>query len=443
PAKEDGLYPDSGASGSTEFIWEVVYRDADGDAPRYVGLLLFLDGRELPESPIIMEPVPGGDVTRGKTYRVSRRLTQLGKWEYRFVASDGYAPATGAPTQRRQAPTVTGGIELAYPRVGPLGDRGQMPAVGTPGLTPFSFYVTYRHVEGTAPQWVRVKIRLANSATNVKSFGMTALDGADFRVGRTYSRTVELDGTPCTYWFEASDGKAVCRTDELPGPAFNHAPTVEWAGGQHWTNTGVYPASGDLTTSFEFRVLYRDPDGDPPAQAYVIVYRPDDPRSQQVVWLSPLASGNVDYRAGVVYQAFLKPGQAGSYRYTFRLNDGYAQATGPPALEHDGPSVAATGTSIVALTGVVACAGPRLATVRCTTSVDNCQVRGSVLNVAGRKVADLLLLRQDRREVVLAWNYTNAAGSRVPPGRYMILLEAASPCGSLARAVTVLQVGGR
>jgi hypothetical protein len=104
---EDGVRPNTGTADDTKFLWAVGYRDNDGDWPEYVRIALRRDGARYRS----MRMVLGGsstDVVSGVVYTCLRRLP-AGSYEYRFVAADRDAPATGPPTAGMAGPMVSDG----------------------------------------------------------------------------------------------------------------------------------------------------------------------------------------------------------------------------------------------------------------------------------------------------------------------------------------------
>ncbi len=433
----DGLAPDAGATGATEFVWEVRYSDPEGDPPRYVRLRLFLDGAELPDSPFEMSPVPGGDWRSGKVFRLCKRLTQTGQWRYCFVASDGYVDAGGEPTAMHDGPAVQGGIELIFPHSGPLGRLGRVPQVGEPDKTRFVFHIIYRHRDGLVPVWVRLQVRHNRLSGDVDTYDMTAVNDEDVAEGRLYQCTLALPEDVYSYWFEAYDGRAVCRTDEIEGPGLNHPPELSWVGEEPFVDRGVDPLRGPAGVTLNFRVVYRDADGDPPAWAAAMVCLGTQ---HYLVPLQVASPEPRDYRSGVELSGSLRIQTPGEYTYFFRVNDGTAQAVGPPAEPQPEIVIEPASTAALAFISVAATATPAMVTVHCRVSVSGCVVRGRVLNIAGREVGKLRTLRCEGQEAALAWGRLGRYGSPAPPGLYLIELEAASPDGAQARAVVPVRL---
>jgi hypothetical protein len=442
PCKEDGIDPNSGGSGATEFVWQVSYQDADGDPPAYVVLRLYCDGKEVPGSPYSMMPLVGGSYTSGKTYEIRKRLTHLGQWSYSFAASDGHLKATGPATELLSGPQVTGAFELLFPPMGGVRDDGLYPNSGRPSETPFTFAITYRHGEKKAPARIQVYIRNNRETGSVQKYDLEAMDARSLDKGRTYTRTLTLSDGNYSYWFEASDGTYVGRTDEMPGPQLNHKPLLAWVGTDGWTKDGVDPDSGEAgKTLFTFRVKYSDPDGDFPTMARVYLYSSSEVYSHWVGEMTAESWGNP--KDGIVYKAWtVLPYSQVGYRYRFVFSDGYGEPGGEATQLREGPTVQPAPAAALVISGVRTQAMLGLATVECQVTDTECWVEGWVTNMSGRRVAHLAAERVDARtgRATLRWNYTSVYGSPVPAGPYFIVLEARSPSGEKSRRVVGLWV---
>lgn len=441
PFASDGLDPHRGGTGATEFTWRVVYRDADGDPPLYVAVRLYLDGQELPGSPCAMRALVGGTFEDGITYELRKRLGRIGRFSYRFVASDGYLEASGAPTQLRSGPRTEGAFELTFPEIGGMRSDGLYPDRGRPDSTPFTFAVKYRHVAAVPPTNIVVHIRANNRTDDITTYNLSALDTHPFDEGRTYARTITLPKGNYSYWFEASDGEHTGRTDELPGPRLNTPPVLEWVGEGGWKNDGVDPNVGSAGTTFVFRVRYTDSDGDMPQTACVALYT--GPDHQWHSWQDMQPEQDGDPRSGIVYctQATL-PQAVGGWSYRFVFDDGYGGAVGEPCSLHSGPHVRPSAGPALAVHVLSAHTGPRMATIALRLPSATCRLQAQILNLAGRTIARMVPSNPAGRprEAVLCWNYTNLHGVPVPAGLYVAVIEVHSPSGTTARRVVTLNV---
>lgn len=443
-ASSDGLEPNSGIAGATLFTFRVVYSDADGDPPRYVVLRLLRDGVEVPGSPWPMTPVVGGDYKNGKTYEITKRLTTLGSWEYRFAASDGYLEATGQATGKLSGPILNGQAELAPPETPPYRGDGVYPNIGAANETPFAFCTVYRHASGTPPKYVRVYYTSDGRETNAAYINMAPADNRSFPEGRTYTAITKLSNGAWSYWFEASDGSVVVRTDRFEGPIINRAPTLAWAGSAGYTSDGVDPDSGIAgQTVFTFRVRYADADGDAPQRAQVVVYTDTTLTRSSAYNMTAEATGDV--RAGVVYRCSTAlPYSATGLRYRFVFDDGYSPASGPPAVVTQGPKVSQASPSQPVIYAARATMSRDFASIECRVSRADLHISGLVVNMAGREVATLSAsFDPNNRRALLVWPYLSKYGTRVPPGLYLAIIRAAAPTGEIFQQVVQVRVRPR
>ena len=146
--------------------------------------------------------------------------------------------------------------------------------------TLFRFRVVYRDAEGRAPAigFPRVHIlRDGKSYVNEAPVTMLAENDAPFAQGRTYTYTMRLPkGTQYQHFFEveAADGEAY-KSVRLDGPRVDtgsSAPVLSWTSQSGYSRGGVRPWIGDVTTDYDFRVLFSDLDGDPPMDGHPQVH---------------------------------------------------------------------------------------------------------------------------------------------------------------------------
>ncbi|MCX7715965.1 MAG: hypothetical protein N2Z73_00945, partial [Endomicrobia bacterium] len=164
-----------------------------------------------------------------------------------------------------------------------------------------------------------------------------------------YYVTKLSSGTNYKYYFEATDtwmNKASgSPTKVSTGPLVllspNKAPFLDWTYEQNYDNTGVYPQSGKGSTFFVFRILYKDPDGDPPLGGcpYLNIFK-SGKKILGVPFSMYKISGN-NYSTGVIYSCKTTLQYAGTdYAYCFEARDIYEYpATGSPTKQKSGPNV--------------------------------------------------------------------------------------------------------
>jgi hypothetical protein len=104
-----GVSPTSGPAG-TWFSFQVKYRDADGDAPRWVQVRVYNadTGAEIAGSPFTMTNLSGtSDWLGGVIFGRLLSLSTPGNYKYRFVASDRLSTVYWPADKPVLGPTVT------------------------------------------------------------------------------------------------------------------------------------------------------------------------------------------------------------------------------------------------------------------------------------------------------------------------------------------------
>jgi len=145
-----------------------------------------------------------------------------------------------------------------------------------------------------------------------------------------------MDTSQCDVFFNVVTGSS------------NNAPRLSWVGTPGYETDAVEPDTGISVDQYVFRVLYSDPEGDPPADGYpqiAIDYDGDMPASgsNEVTYQMHLEQPG-DFVSGVVYSCVVPylPVSA-SIQYTFSAQDSEgAEADSDPALVYGytaGPEV--------------------------------------------------------------------------------------------------------
>jgi len=165
-------------------------------------------------------------------------------------------------------PTLDWTGEMNYTADGANPDSGP----GDPG---FTFRIKYADANNDAPAYVRLRIDRNDDGDFIDS-GETVVMDPDVPGDTSYWNGVlyhtdalilnKAGDNVLSYYFEVSDGSLVAT-----GPAqrtvtvANAVPTLPWTGEAGYTEDGVDPNSGQLNwTNFEFRIKYKDTDGEAP-----------------------------------------------------------------------------------------------------------------------------------------------------------------------------------
>jgi hypothetical protein len=165
--------------------------------------------------------------------------------------------------------------------------------------------------------------------------------------------TVDIDTTgwsPASYdiYVYAWDSATPSQNNNLTSTAFativisppgvNNAPTLNWTGETDYSSDGLNPETGEITTTFTYRVKYADIDNDAPASGGPKLHIE---KGGVEVSGSPFnmtyISGSND--TGAIYSYSLTLAEGSDYTYYFTASDGTDSATGAPTAETNGPSV--------------------------------------------------------------------------------------------------------
>ncbi|MFH1563453.1 MAG: fibronectin type III domain-containing protein [Nitrospirota bacterium] len=349
----DGLEPEVGTVNLTAFTYKIIYKDVDNDPPHsyYPVVHIFKEGKEISGSPCPMQPINPGDVlyNDGKGYTLTKIFDQAGSFTYQFEAYDYLMiKAMGSPTNIssspvvRSIPTLTWTYEQGYVNDGLEPEQGDI-------QTTFTYRVNYTDVDGEPPLPNYPVVHILKGGNEIGAFVLEEVNpqDTDYKDGKlfTYSISFQEIGT-YSYFFEgydASNNKATGAPTFLKnGPSIIGSPILKWAGTQEYTNDGINPGTGTIqNTTFTYKVLYIDPDGNPPANQYPKVYilRGGAPQSPGGQWMY-IKEGN-DYKTGVTY-SFPTTFPIGSKHYAYYFeakNIKEITAIGEPTLEHDGPLI--------------------------------------------------------------------------------------------------------
>jgi hypothetical protein len=174
------------------------------------------------------------------------------------------------------------------------------------------------------------------------AIGLSDMWGPGIRTGATSSVTYAglalLEGTD--YWLGArlNDGFEWGQWNEtifhMNGP-----PVLDWTGEPSYASDGLNPESGDISTSFSYRIEYVDAEGDPPLSGTPNVHIE---KGGIGISGSPFAmifvSGSPS--TGSIYRFATTLAEGSDYSYYFTASDdqGYAAS---PTPEQTGPSVGA------------------------------------------------------------------------------------------------------
>jgi len=353
----DGLDPEQGSANSTKFYYSVIYKDQDGNPPMAgypkVWIDQNLDGIEQVGEWAQMTDanVSNTDCVAGKRYDYNTTLAGVGTYKYKFQALDSLgspAPGTSLPTAVQNGPIVSALVNLD-PKLTLLGTgsyngTGVSPAIGD-FKTEFVYLVNYIDLEGDMPgtDWPRVYIDADGDGTYngpADKLGImvqddpTDLDVTDGKV-YTFKTTLPFEGDKYAYKFKAwdvlgnpADGVGSIYDKVYTGPKVlvNKAPTLQFLGTGNFLGDGVDPDTAVENTTFTFRVIFKDLDGDKPKDGKVYL-RIDLDKNKVIgatdpkIVMTEASAQDQNYADGKEYTATYKFTDDGTYGYRFEAQD--------------------------------------------------------------------------------------------------------------------------
>ncbi|MGC8861720.1 MAG: hypothetical protein ACP5R5_02980 [Armatimonadota bacterium] len=332
------------------------YRDADGDPPGYhdgvQGYVKVVFNNLNQSVPMQLLYWTGGavDYTKDQVFTTAPVNPPEGVYKYHFEASDGYFTSRwpqgtlGDPTANDYQIRVNYKPVLLGGRVDPTAGQS---------ATNFTFTVTYKDTDGPGASQPQVYVRITRTdgthgyvrvPMRAKSSSPNYAAGTDFDAVIVPGRlTPPLVPGQYKAIFEATDGDG---EDALPFP---QAGQVEVLFTIRDTNTppvlsdlAVEPAAGKLNTTFVYKAVYKDADGDAPiskvdgARDVLTLTIDKGTPNQQTARLTKAASVPAnptpdDYKNGVLYENRTQPisGKkigAGSHTFEVSASDGTADA---------------------------------------------------------------------------------------------------------------------
>ena len=429
----DGVEPELAQAGSTPIEYRVLY---SGTVPaQYVRVHILRGGTEVTSSPHEMattDPTPHD----GALYTFTRKLPASRDYSYYFEASDGHGDATGPPTGQTDGPVVGNRAPvLAWTGAAHFETDGVDPDIGS-GYQSFRFRVLYTDADNDWPTRMNLHIARGGTEMDGSPLALAISHGTKPRQGVVYGIETSLArGKTYTYWFEANDGfedavGPACTAQN--GPVVNSPPYLEWVSRNNWRSDGVRPDTAVGRTQCEFRVVYRDLDGDAPAQVQVEIRRYHGALLLRSPFtMNPLVGS--DAREGLTYARKLWLGP-GTYQYRFVASDGVSAALGVPTRWETGPTILSD-TGATQVTSVAAVPTARGAQITFSLSAP-AAVEAEILNVAGRCVRALAPRDCEAGANTLLWNGTSDAGLPAPDGLYLISVRARDEGGGESRALS-------
>jgi hypothetical protein len=319
-------------------------------------------------------------------------------------------------------------------------DDGVEPDLGGPNRDVFTFRAVYHDPDWWRPKVAECLVYRFSVEEGLKLFrrlplGSVPGEGNGQVLGA--STTLPLGVYRYRFRFESSDGHDVGGepTATQRGPVVVGPPRLYWAGQPGFEKNGVDPDRGAPGTTFSFRVLYQDSDGQRPSEAWLVIRRDGKTQGKK-----GMASHGGSYYRGTAYRTTLRLSTPGDYEYAFRFADDSGPAVGEPTHWQPGPRVGSAPRRALAVTSLAAVPVGGGVQLRFALSVA-ADVTAQVLNGAGRPVRRVCTGRPcEAGATALPWDGRDDAGLRVPGGTYLLTLTAIARDGQCTRAVGAVRL---
>ncbi len=315
PTLANGSVSPSAGTTATTFTYKVTYTDADGDPPSPARIII--------DSTWYSMSYVSGNYTFGAIYQYKTKLN-VGNHNYYFFFSDPSNATVRLPTSGTYSGPLVNGSGGSN-NVPTLKSGSVSPTSGNTSTT-FTYQITYTDKDNDAPTTKKVYI-------DSTGYTMTKTSG-NYTNGAVYQYSTGLNVGSHNYYFYFSDGNN--GSVRLPTSGTYSGPLVNGSGGPNNAPTlssgSVSPTSGTTSTTFTYKVTYKDADNDPPVTKKVYI----DSTSYTMTKIS----GN--YTIGAVYQ-YQTTLSVGNHTYYFYFTDGNGTARLPINGTNFGPTVTSGG----------------------------------------------------------------------------------------------------
>jgi hypothetical protein len=336
-----GVDPAMGEPG-TAFVYKVNYTEVDGELPAAGYPMIWIDldqngSYDVGENfTMTEENATDSDVTDGKVYAFTRTLDDIGSaYKYLVEAVDEAGTravnmtGTGPVVRANQAPV------LEFSTAAGFVTDGVHPDSAVKG-TEFTYMVSYRDLDGDAPVNDKVSVLIDKNGDGDRTDPGEEVDmvevlasDTDFTDGKEYKAThvFQAAGT-YTYQFKASDlgglaaagpASAVLTGPEVLESPPNLPPELLFAGTTGFMFDGVDPTMDEVGSTFTFKVVYFDPEGDAPKSGFPVllldVNGDGSFTGDKDMNLSMTSGGNVT--GGTLYSVQVQLEDAGTLGYRF------------------------------------------------------------------------------------------------------------------------------
>jgi len=290
---------------STDFIFGVIYTQAENIAPRYVRLIILNpDGSQTVRSMTTTDTL----YSDGSLFTCKTRVPAGTYFYFQCLLID-----SAITTNTYVGPTVYSEPALSNPSFSP--------GTGTVA-TNFTFSVTYKQADNVVPEYAYAVIVRSDGTKLWKTMTTTDTTYSD---GSLYSVTTKLPVGTYTYYFQFKAAGTVVKTPTASGPTVASGPSL--------SNPSLSPGTGTTDTSFVYSVTYTHPDNVVPEYAYAVIVRSDGTK----LWKT-MTTTDTTYSDGSLYSVTTKL-PVGTYTYYFQFKAAGTVVKDPASGTYAGPTV--------------------------------------------------------------------------------------------------------
>jgi hypothetical protein len=345
--EDKGVQPTIGTA-MTDFVFKIMYSDADNDLPAtgYPKLWIDMDhdgiynGTNDRSVAMTGENASVVSVRDGKVYTATLNFTAKGVYNYTFEAKSSRANETPVPIG-----TLTGSLTVARGNAVPVlswggsgnfKDRGVDPLKGAPG-DQFKYMVAYTDADNDPPAAGYPKVYIDMNADGVFNEATEAFTMTQVVVNTDYHNKVyQYTGVAFTtegafkYKFVAQDTLGA-KANELAGtgptvaiPIINLPPELVFPDEAVYKFDGLDPVRGTKKTTFTFKIMYKDPEADQPQTGYPQLWIDTDHDGKLNTAADKkimTAENSGDFKTGRIYKFTIQLEPGFDYKYAFFVNN--------------------------------------------------------------------------------------------------------------------------
>ncbi|MBI5406211.1 MAG: putative Ig domain-containing protein, partial [Nitrospirae bacterium] len=334
---------------------------ADGVSTSIItsGVITDINGNTVSDGTLITVATDRGTITTadaGGAYTGVQVTTNSGiiTFTLRAGTTEGIATVTAISVQgsaNGQATVTLTNVppELNYPFETGYGNGDAIDPDSGIRSSVYTYKIIYRDVNNNPPAYIRLCID--SSPCTAMGLDTAAIDPSlrdgNYDNGEQYLYTINtLNSGDHAYYIETSDGLAYTKlppAGSLNGPYVNYPPELSYSLEPGYVTDGVDPDTGNITATFNFKVVYRDLDNQAPASIRVCIDGICYAMSLDASASATLRDSDYRNYEQYVYSTLLSDG---THNYYFDTSDSLEGALLPTSGNLIGPIVTNTYTPV-------------------------------------------------------------------------------------------------